>query len=151
MFLLLHLEVLILIYSRVMNKPLGTGFWQRFDALLTKRRLRQSDITNITGISQSSISSAKSRGTIPSSDVGLKIAKALSTSLTYLVFGEGDSEDLDLEDSFGMIRKSQNSSSIAKILPYLTLEQTLALKTIISTWENAKEIQKELSLNQKDS
>jgi len=134
-----------------MNKPLGTGFWQRFDALLTKRRLRQSDITNITGISQSSISSAKSRGTIPSSDVGLKIAKALSTSLTYLVFGEGDSEDLYLEDSFGMIRKSQNSSSIAKILPYLTLEQTLALKTIISTWENAKEIQKELSLNQKDS
>lgn len=120
----------------------GIGFWKRFDELLAKRSLRQTDIAEKTGIPNSTISSAKARKTIPSSDTGLKIAKALNTSLVYLVFGESDSEDLDLEDSISMIRKSNNATQIAKILPYLTLEQTLVLISMIQSWENVRDLTK---------
>jgi transcriptional regulator with XRE-family HTH domain len=115
---------------------LGILFWKRVDDLLKKRSIKLIDVARMTGIPISTISSAKAKKSLPLSDTGLKIASAINTSLDYLVHGTEEKEDdIDLEDSFQMIRKSKYASNIAKSLPYMTLDQLLAIEAILKTWK----------------
>lgn len=113
----------------------GYTFWKRVITLLEQQQLSQSDLSRHTGISTGSISSAITRGNIPRSDTGLKIAKALHTTLEYLLTGEQTTEDPELEEAIGYVRTSRRASEIVKALPSLTLEQASIIEANIHVWQ----------------
>lgn len=65
--------------------------YDRFEDLLKRKGLKVADLSRITGLKSTVFSEWKSGKSIPKTDKLIKIAKALNTTVEYLVTGE-DSE-----------------------------------------------------------
>lgn len=63
-------------------------FVERIDLLLKERNLKRSALCEAVEIDSTSISVWKKRGTIPSGDVCVKIAKYLNVDVEYLITGQ---------------------------------------------------------------
>ena len=62
-------------------------FVERIDLLLKERNLKRSALCDDLELTHSAISDWKKRGTIPSGDVCVKIAKYLNVDVEYLITG----------------------------------------------------------------
>lgn len=62
-------------------------FVERIDLLLKEKNLKRSALCEAVEIDSTSISVWKKRGTIPSGDVCVKIAKYLNVDVEYLITG----------------------------------------------------------------
>ncbi len=65
-----------------------SGFTERIDELLKKNMLKRQAMCEDLGITLTSVTDWKRRGTIPGADVCTKIADYLGTSVEWLVTGE---------------------------------------------------------------
>lgn len=63
-------------------------FVERIDLLLKEKNLKRSALCEAVEIDSTSISVWKKRGTIPSGDVCVKIAKYLNVDVEYLITGQ---------------------------------------------------------------
>lgn len=70
------------------------GFKENLKEELLYIGMSSKELSNITGISQGSISNyLKENSSIPSADVAVKIANALGVSVEYLVLGKNSSKN----------------------------------------------------------
>jgi len=105
--------------------------------LLVVKHFSQSDLSRMTGLSTGSISSSIRRGNIPVSDNAVRIARALDTTVEYLVTGIDKSgfgefaDEPELQLAFQTIKKEKYNSMIAQALPLLDLKQQQALLSVI--------------------
>ncbi len=121
------------------DTTLGFGFWQRVENLLKTKGMKQTKLSEKTGISTSTISGGRKVGNMPVADNAIKIARALDVKVEYLVFGiEQDSTQTDvdenLEEAFAYIRTSHQASQFAKLIPFIKLEQYKVLLEILDSW-----------------
>jgi transcriptional regulator with XRE-family HTH domain len=58
---------------------------QRIFGIMEKKHLKQSDLANYLGISNSSVSDWKKKGSVPSADKIVKISEFLNVSVDYLL------------------------------------------------------------------
>jgi transcriptional regulator with XRE-family HTH domain len=65
----------------------GREFWDRVNRLIRKRRLNQEQVAFIIGIKYSTLRNWSYRKIIPYIQHIINIAKALDTSINYLLFG----------------------------------------------------------------
>ena len=65
-----------------------SDFVDRIDVLLKARNLKRSALCDALGLSSTSITDWNRRGTIPSADVAIMIARYLGVSVEFLVLGE---------------------------------------------------------------
>ena len=63
-------------------------FWINVNSLIKERQTTQEIICNQTGISLNTLRGWVSKGVLPRVDEAVKIAKALNTSVEYLVTGK---------------------------------------------------------------
>lgn len=64
-----------------------SDFYNRIDEQLKVKKISQKDMCNGIGISAQAFTNWKSRESIPSADVALKIAQYLNTTVEYLLTG----------------------------------------------------------------
>lgn len=78
-------------------------FVERIDLLLKEKNLKRSALCDDLELTHSAISDWKKRGTIPSGDVCVKIAKYLNVDVEYLITGqkkEPEQFQLQTDNSF---------------------------------------------------
>lgn len=63
-------------------------FWDRMGKLLENKNLTIKDFSNLIEVNPSVVDSWKNRGVMPRADVACKAAKALNTSVEYLIGGD---------------------------------------------------------------
>lgn len=80
----------------MMNEKAKT-FWERVSSLMSRDIDRQW-LSKETGISENTISGWKSKKRIPPADRALKIADALGVTVRYLLTGDDETEDFDIEE-----------------------------------------------------
>lgn len=71
------------------------NFIERLTFLLEAKRIKQAELADYCDIRPATISDWKTRGTLPSSEIAIKIAKRLDVSLDFLLTGE-NKEDAGL-------------------------------------------------------
>lgn len=64
------------------------NFIERLTFLLEAKRIKQAELADYCDIRPATISDWKTRGTLPSSEIAIKIAKRLDVSLDFLLTGE---------------------------------------------------------------
>ena len=64
------------------------NFSERLEFLLKSKQIKQADLADFCDIRRATISEWKSRGTMPSAEIAIKIAKRLDVSLDFLLTGE---------------------------------------------------------------
>lgn len=69
-----------------------TKFAESVSTLLELKNLRKSDIVNTLGISDSTVRSWWGKDSLPSIEVGYKVAKYLGVTVEYLLTGEDSKE-----------------------------------------------------------
>ncbi|WP_320128652.1 helix-turn-helix transcriptional regulator [uncultured Sphaerochaeta sp.] len=120
------------------NKNCGTGFWERVDSLLKQRTMSQTNLARMTGIADGTLSSAKSKKSIPLADTAVNLASALNTTVEYLVSGydvhDREIGDKELEESVRYICTSRPASRFAKAMPFLSLYQYETLECLLRSW-----------------
>ena len=62
-------------------------FWENVKILLSEKKLLQKDFAELLGINILTLKNQMTRNIIPDAIVSVKIAKALNTSVEYLVTG----------------------------------------------------------------
>ena len=62
-------------------------FFSRIEEMLKEKKKTQKDMVAYIGVSAQSFTNWKSRNSIPSADVAVKIADYLETSVEYLITG----------------------------------------------------------------
>ena len=67
--------------------------YDRFEDLLKRKGMKVADLSRITGLTSTVFSEWKSGKSIPKTDKLIKIAKALNTTVEYLVTGEDSISD----------------------------------------------------------
>lgn len=73
-------------------------FVDRLERLLKENHLSQSALADMVQIRRPTISDWKKNGSFPTADVAVKIAKALHTTVEYLVTGEQDDSEAKLNE-----------------------------------------------------
>lgn len=68
-------------------------FWQRVEKALKENNITEAELSRRIGFTQAGITNWKTRGTIPRADIAIITAKALNTSVDYLVNGDVDISD----------------------------------------------------------
>lgn len=87
-----------------------------FDDLLKSKNMTAADITRMTGISSTVFSEWKKGKSVPKTDKLILIAKALGTTVEYLMTGEKpeipvfDPEHLELIELYSKLNKEQKSA-----------------------------------------
>ncbi|WP_443741415.1 helix-turn-helix domain-containing protein [Treponema berlinense] len=92
-------------------------FVERIDLLLKEKNLKRSALCEAVEIDSTSISVWKKRGTIPSGDVCVKIAKYLNVDAEYLITGqkkEPEQVQLQTDNSFFLQTLSTLQNDIDK-------------------------------------
>ena len=102
-------------------------FYERIQKILASKNMNFADLSRIIGISQPSMNGWKN-GSIPRSDVGVRIAKALDTTVEYLVTGEESEIPKEILDA---------AYEISRLPPMLR-------NIVLSTLESCKSQQSEL-------
>lgn len=105
------------IYKRPDNE-ISAELTARIDELLKAQRQTRKWLAMVCGISQNTISSWETRGSIPSAKIALYIAQALHTSVEYLMTGhEGQCFDSEEEELLNIFRtaKQKNRNRLFKI------------------------------------
>ena len=103
-------------------------FWNRVKAEVYSSGNNFEWLCLETGITRSTLYSQKRRGTLPKVDDGLKIAKALHTTLLYLVIGEKDDE----KDEFLVrFKKYENLLFIIEKIPPEKLDMVKRMLEVI--------------------
>ena len=125
--LILHLHKNL---CNITNMNSANEFWNRVKALVYGSGNNFEWLYLETGISRSTASSQKRRGTLPKVDDGLKIAKALKTTLTYLVTGEKDNE---LEEFLVRFKKYEKLLFIIEEIPAEKLDLVRRMLELIRT------------------
>ncbi len=69
----------------------GALIVERMDSTLKKKGLTRNDLCRVLGFKGNTLSTWKTRGTIPAADIAIKIADFLGVSVRFLVTGENDS------------------------------------------------------------
>lgn len=119
------------------NEEIGEAFWDRIIDLLKKQGKNQRRLAEETGIDEKSIASSKRSQSLPVADNAVSIAKALNTTVEFLVTGADDyteGADPELDDALRYIRTSRPASRLAKVMPLLTLAQYEALESVLKSW-----------------
>ena len=84
-------------------------FWENVKILLSEKKLLQKDFAELLGINISTLKNQMTRNIIPDAIVSVKIAKALNTSVEYLVTGEdNNSAAKELETLKSKLRELLN-------------------------------------------
>lgn len=102
-----------------------SGFLERVDILRMKMRLRsEKDLARASGINESTMHNfwRPDRKALPYADDAVRIARALGTSVEYLVTGEGPS---------GSERQDPDLEQICSLLRGLTHDQLVELRGMI--------------------
>ena len=87
-----------------------------FEELLKARNMTAADVTRITGISSTVFSEWKKGKSVPKADKLILVAKALGTSVEYLLTGEKpdiprfEPEHLELIELYSKLNKEQKSA-----------------------------------------
>lgn len=87
-----------------------------FDDLLKSKNMTAADITRMTGISSTVFSEWKKGKSVPKTDKLILIAKALGTTVEYLMTGEKpeipgfEPEHLELIELYSKLNKEQKSA-----------------------------------------
>lgn len=68
----------------------ATTFWKNVKSLLAKRNMSQNDLCKITGKGLGSFQQQVHNNRFPTVDEAIEIAKALNTTVEYLVTGENN-------------------------------------------------------------
>lgn len=92
-------------------------FVERIDLLLKEKNLKRSALCDDLELTHSAISDWKKRGTIPSGDVCVKIAKYLNVDVEYLITGqkkEPEQFQLQTDNSFFLQTLSTLQNDIDK-------------------------------------
>lgn len=92
-------------------------FVERIDLLLKEKNLKRSALCDDLELTHSAISDWKKRGTIPSGDVCVKIAKYLNVDVEYLITGqkkEPEQFQLKTDNSFFLQTLSTLQNDIDK-------------------------------------
>lgn len=63
-------------------------FTDRLEALLKAKSMSKTELSELVGCRRQTISDWKKNGSFPTSDIAVKIAKILNTSVEYLITGE---------------------------------------------------------------
>lgn len=71
----------------------GAIIVERMDSILKTKGLNRNDLCKALGFKNNTLSTWKTRGTIPAADVAIMIADFLGVSVRYLVTGECDRAD----------------------------------------------------------
>lgn len=118
-----------------MRKEQAGEFWKRVELVLQEKRMKQADLSRLSGIANGTLSSSRRDGNMPLANNAQKIADALGVSLKYLLFGIQDEEpDPEIEEAFASIKKSRRQIKIAKALPSLNNDQISAIECMIQSW-----------------
>ena len=125
--LILHLHKFL---CNITNMSNANEFWNRVKAMVYGSGNNFEWLYLETGIARSTASSQKRRGTYPKVDDGLKIAKALNTTLTYLVTGEKDNE---LEEFLVRFKKYESLLLIIEEIPAEKLDLIRRMLELIKT------------------
>lgn len=104
-------------------------FVDRIDEKLKERNLKRISLCDDLEITHSALTDWKKRGTIPSGDVCLKIARYLDVSPEWLLGGE--------ERKGGEAVLSEEEKSVLRQFKNLTEEQKCAISALLEHYENA--------------
>lgn len=99
-------------------------FVERIDLLLKEKNLKRSALCEAVEIDSTSISVWKKRGTIPSGDVCVKIAKYLNVDVEYLITGSQKKEP-------EKVQAKTDNSFILQTLSTLQNDIDKSFKTVI--------------------
>lgn len=113
----------------------GKELYLRFDELLKSQGMTKKEFCDKTGIRQTALSNWGSRGTMPSADLALAIARGLGASLDY-VLGNSDIAYPDVKNKY-----TQDESEMIKAYRNLDEEskkQFLAYASFLKLQENKK-------------
>jgi transcriptional regulator with XRE-family HTH domain len=66
-------------------------FFERLEVFMEEKSLSQKDIAMIAEVKPPSVNEWKTHGTVPKADAVIRLAKALNTSVEYLITGVDDS------------------------------------------------------------
>lgn len=69
-----------------------TNFWSIALSIMKEKKIKQTDLIQVTGQSRSGVSAWVTRDLIPRADHALAIADKLGVSVRYLVTGKDDAE-----------------------------------------------------------
>lgn len=81
-----------------------SDFVDRIDEKLKEKNLKRAALCDELGLSSTSLTDWKRRGTIPAGDVCLKIADFLQVSFSWLVAGEEDSTVILSDDKKELLK-----------------------------------------------
>lgn len=81
-------------------------FWINVNSLIKERQTTQEIICNQTGISLNTLRGWVSKGVLPRVDEAVKIAKALNTSVEYLVTGKDYDPKIIIKDYLESLLRS---------------------------------------------
>lgn len=98
-------------------------FVERIDLLLKEKNLKRSALCEAVEIDSTSISVWKKRGTIPSGDVCVKIAKYLNVDVEYLITGQKKEPE--------KVQTKTDNSFILQTLSMLQNDIDKSFKTVI--------------------
>jgi transcriptional regulator with XRE-family HTH domain len=82
---------------------------QRIFGIMEKKHLKQSDLANFLGISNSSVSDWKKKGSVPSADKIVKISEFLNVSVDYLL-GRTDEPNSTQQTNSSDVHNNKNSN-----------------------------------------
>jgi len=111
-----------------------TFFWDRFDSLMKARFPDLIEFCKVTGLNYNTIISQRQRKIVPKIDQLIHMAKALETTIDYLVTGK---EQIDT-----LAKHFNNNSEMIKFANRITLctkSQILFLNNMLDTWGIDKE------------
>lgn len=100
-----------------------TEFAERINEILDDKGLKRADLVRELEIPEATVRSWFNRGSLPSVDLGFKVAKFLGVSIAYLLTGEKDVDSSKPQED-------ELSRKFSKLLP----EQKKAVETVIDSF-----------------
>lgn len=95
----------------------GADIVERIDKFLTEKNIKRTVFASAVGITNQSITDWKTRGTVPASDIALRIAEYLGVSVEWLITGvspaKRSAEELELLKMFSQLDDAQKDGIFA--------------------------------------
>lgn len=111
------------------------SFIERIDSLLLQRNEKRLTLTESMGITHSALSDWKKRGTIPSGDICVKMAKYFGVSVEWLI--TGNQEEIKTTPNV-----SQEAQIFSRCYDSLTKENQKTLQNVINALHATEELEK---------
>ena len=107
----------------------ASAFWERVDSLLRQRRINIGEMCLRTNISYNTLITQRTRKSIPKIEQLCDMAKALNTSLDYLVTGEEYQDPL-----FAKLQNDEELKATCSKISLCSNEHLSIINTMLASW-----------------